>query len=172
MPILIAALILSLAACDGKTPTTPPAPTPEPPAQTGTRLVREVVSGTINGTTAPACSQTFRSSVDASYFLGGTGRCAEAARRSATAGVIVATLTWEDRRLDLDLVLNNGAGMNFRQSIAANRGGERVEFFVNGGTDYVFVAYLRGVDGQFLVNGGTFTGVVATPYTLTIERPE
>src|SRR5688572_15704623 len=171
MPILIAALILSLAACDGKTPTTPD-PTPVPPAQTGTRLVREVVSGTINGTAAPACSQTFRSSVDASYFLGGTGRCAEIARRSASAGVIVATLTWEDRRIDLDLVLNNGAGMNFRQSIAANRSGERVEFFVNAGTDYVFVAYLRGVDGQFLVNGGIFTGPPTTMYTLNIERPE
>lgn len=173
MPILIAALLLSLAACDGKTPTTPaPTPTPGPPAQTGTRLVREVVSGSINGATSPACSQTFRSSVDASYFLGGTGKCAEVARRSASAGVIVASLTWEDRRLDLDLVLNNGAGMNFRQSIAANRGGERVEFFVNGGTDYVFIAYLRGIDGQFLANGGTFTGEVGTSYTLNIERPE
>lgn len=171
MPILIAALIVSLAACDGKTPTTPD-PTPAPPAQTGTRLLREVVSGVINATTSPACSQTFRSSVDASYFLGGTGRCAEIARRSATAGVIVASLTWEDRRLDLDLVLNNGTGTNFRQSIAANRGGERVEFFVNGGTDYVFVVYLRGVDGQFLANGGKFTGDVATSYTLNIERPE
>jgi hypothetical protein len=172
LPTITTLLMLSLAACDSDTPTqpdpTPTGPTPQP----GTRLVRETATGTISATASPACSQTFVSSVDASYFAGGTGRCAEAARRSTTAGVIVASLTWEDRRIDLDLVLNNGAGSNFRQSIAANRSGERVEFFVNGGTDYVFVAYLRGVDGQFLVNGGTFTGPVATGYTLTIERPE
>lgn len=59
----------------------------------------------------------------------GIGRCAEVARRSATAGITIASLTWADRRIDLDLVLNNGAGTNFRQSIAANRSGERVEFF-------------------------------------------
>ena len=172
MRILIAVLILSLAACEAKSPTTPgPAP-PEPPPQSGTRLVRETVSGMINAVASPACSQTFRISVDASYFVGGTGRCAEVARRSTTAGIISAILTWQDRRIDLDLVLNNGAGTNFRQSIAANRGNERVEFFVNGGTDYVFVAYLRGVDGQFLVNGGTYAGDAATAYTLEIERPE
>jgi hypothetical protein len=134
--------------------------------------VRETATGNIGATTSAACSQSFILSVDAPYFAGGTGRCAEIARRSTTAGVIIASLGWEDRRIDLDLVLNNGAGTNFRQSIAANRAGERVEFFVNAGTDYVFVAYLRGVDGQFLVNGGTFTGPVTTGYTLTIERPE
>lgn len=171
MPILIAVLILWLAACGTDSPTAPD-PTPGGPTQSGTRLVRETVSGSISAAASPTCSETFRVSVDASYFLGGTGRCAEVARRSATAGIIIASLIWEDRRIDLDLVLNNGAGTNFRQSIAANRSGERVEFFVNGGTDYIFVAYLRGVDGQFLVNGGIFTGPVGTPYTLQIERPE
>jgi hypothetical protein len=94
------------------------------------------------------------------------------ARRSTTAGVIVASLAWTDPRIDLDLVLNNGTGTNFRQSIAANRAGERVEFFVNAGTDYIFIAYLRGVDGQFLVNGGIYNGAPTTMYTLNIERPE
>jgi cobalamin biosynthesis Mg chelatase CobN len=93
-------------------------------------------------------------------------------RRSVTAGIITARLTWQQIRLDLDLVLNNGAGMNFRQSIAANRCCETVEFFVNGGTDYAFVVYLRGVDPQFLANGGIYTGEVATPFTLEVERPE
>lgn len=171
MRILIVALGLLLAACGTDTPTAPD-PTPGGPPQTGTRLVRETVNGSISATASPTCSETFRLSVDASYFLGGTGRCAEVARRSTTAGIIIAALSWEDRRIDLDLVLNNGAGSNFRQSIAANRSGERVEFFVNGGTDYIFIAYLRGVDGQFLANGGIFTGPVATSYTLTIERPE
>ena len=172
MRVLIAALILSLGACETKSPTTPDPPSNQQPPQTGTRLVRETVTGSISATASPACSQTFIASIDASYFAGGTGRCAEVARRSATAGVIIASLTWADPRIDLDLVLNNGAGSNFRQSIAANRGGERVEFFVNGGTDYIFVAYLRGVDGQFLVNGGIFSGPVTTAYTLQIERPE
>ena len=171
MRIPIAALILWLAACGADSPTGPE-PTPGDPPQSGTRLVRETVNGNIGATASPTCSETFRVSVDVSYFVGGTGRCAEVARRSATAGIIIASLTWEDRRIDLDLVLNNGAGTNFRQSIAANRAGERVEFFVNGGTDYVFVAFLRGVDAQFLVNGGIFTGPVGTSYTLQIERPE
>lgn len=166
------AVLLMLAACDESTPTAPggSGPNDGSPPQ-GTRLVREAVSGIIN-MESPACSPTFRASVDASYFAGGTGRCVEVARRSTTAGVIIASLAWSDRRIDLDLVLNNGTGTNFRQSIAANRGGERVEFFVNAGTDYIFIAYLRGVDGQFLVNGGIFTGPPTTMYTLNIERPE
>ena len=170
--MLAAAVVMALATCSGSTPTSPEGPQPpaDPPPQ-GTRLVREAVSGIIS-TDSPACSQTFRTSVDASYFNGGTGRCVEVARRSTTAGVIIASLSWTDRRIDLDLVLNNGAGSNFRQSIAANRSGERVEFFVNAGTDYIFVAYLRGVDGQFLVNGGIYTGAPTTEYTLNIERPE
>jgi|SRR5688500_9025956 len=172
--LLAAAVVMTIAACDESTPTpTSPEgaqPPVNPPPQ-GTRLVREAVSGIIS-IDSNACSQTFRNSVDASYFTGGTGKCVEVARRSATAGVIIASLSWTDRRIDLDLVLNNGAGSNFRQSIAANRSGERVEFFVNAGTDYIFVAYLRGVDGQFLVNGGIFTGPPTTMYTLNIERPE
>lgn len=170
--MVAAAVVMTFASCDGSTPTSPEIPQPpaEPPPQ-GTRLVREALSGIIS-TDSPACSQTFTVSVDASYFDGGTGRCVEVARRSTTAGVIVASLSWIDRRIDLDLVLNNGAGSNFRQSIAANRAGERVEFFINGGTDYIFVAYLRGVDGAFLVNGGIYTGPPSTMYTITIERPE
>jgi hypothetical protein len=173
MTMLAGAVLLALTtACDEKTPTVPD--TTRPPdgsPQPGTRLVREAISGEINAA-SPACSQTFRASVDASYFAGGTGRCVEVVRRSTTAGNIVALLAWSDPRIDLDLVLNNGAGTNFRQSIAANRSGERVEFFVNAGTDYIFIAYLRGVDGQFLVNGGVYTGPPTTMFTLNIERPE
>jgi hypothetical protein len=171
--MLAAIVVLALAACDESTPTAPDTTRPpdSSPQQQGTRLVREAVTGVIN-TASPACSQTFTASVDASYFAGGTGRCVEVARRSTTAGVIVASLAWGDPRIDLDLVLNNGAGTNFRQSIAANRAGERVEFFVNAGTDYIFIAYLRGVDGQFLVNGGIYNGPPTTMYTLNIERPE
>jgi hypothetical protein len=118
------------------------------------------------------CSGAFKASVDASYFLGGTGKCMEFSRRSGTAGIVSGRLTWQDKRIDLDLVLNDGVGSNYRQSIAANRCCETVEFFVNGGTDYVFVVYLRGVDPQFLANGGVFAGEVVTPFTLEIERPQ
>jgi hypothetical protein len=48
--------------------------------------------------------------------------------------------------IDLDLVLNDSLGTNYRQSIAANRAGEAVDFFVNSGTRYIFIMYLRGVD--------------------------
>jgi hypothetical protein len=137
----------------------------------GTQLVRETLSGAMSATASPECSTTFQRSVDPPYYRGGSERCAEFQRFSHTAGTISATLTWEDRRLDLDLVLNDGAGTNFRQSIAANRRPERVEFFVNAGTPYVFVVYLRGVDPQFLANGGRFTGEVSTAFTLTVERP-
>jgi hypothetical protein len=106
------------------------------------------------------------------YFLNGTQRCADFSRHSETAGIITARLTWRDPRIDLDLVLNDGTGLNFRQSIAANRCCETVEFFVNGGTDYRFIVYLRGVDPIFLTNGGVFSGQVATDFTLEIERPE
>jgi hypothetical protein len=176
--ISIASLALLMGACDPdeKTPTMPTGTTTStvPPGMPppGTRLVREQLTGSISAATSTACSQIFRDSVHPNYFSGGTGRCVEFARRSATAGVITARLTWDDRRIDLDTVLNNGAGMNFRQSIAANRCCETIEFFVNAGTDYVFVIYLRGVDAQFLANGGTYTGEVATPFRLEIERPE
>ena len=86
--------------------------------------------------------------------------------------MITARLTWQDLRLDLDLVLNDGVRTNFRQSIAANRCCETVEFAVNAGTPYIFVVYLRGVDPQFLANGGTFTGEVSTAFTLAVERPK
>ena len=33
-------------------------------------------------------------------------------------------------------------------------------------------AYLRGLDGQFVVNGGAYAGPRDTMYTLDIERPE
>ena len=171
--ILVGAVALMCSACG--TPSaapTAPGPAPEPPPQSGTRLVRETLTGSISATTSPGCSQTFRGSVDASYFLGGTERCVEVARRSTTAGIIKVRLTWQDPRLDLDLVLNNGAGMNFRQSIAANRCCESFEFFVNAGTDYLFIAYLRGVDAQFVANGGSYAGPFATTFTLDIERPE
>ncbi|MEZ5420438.1 MAG: hypothetical protein R2708_24280 [Vicinamibacterales bacterium] len=141
-------------------------------AGTGTRIVRETLSATIGATESPACSAAFRQSVDASYFDGGTGRCMEFRRRASTAGIITARLTWRDVRLDLDLVLNDGIGSNFRQSIAANRCCETIEFFVNAGTDVVFVVHLRGVDPQFLANGGTHSGPVTTAFTLEVERPE
>jgi hypothetical protein len=135
----------------------------------GTQLVRETPSGTMSATASPECSSAFQRSVDASYYRGGTQRCAEFQRFSHTAGTISAVLTWADRRIDLDLVLNDGSGTNFRQSIAANRSSERIEFFVNPGTPYVFVVYLRGVDP---LSGGRLTGEVSTAFTLTVERPE
>jgi hypothetical protein len=134
--------------------------------------VREGLSGAISTAASPECSDVFRASVDASYYRGGTQRCAEFRRHSTTGGMITARLTWQDRRIDLDLVLNDGRGTNFRQSIAANRCCETVEFVVNGGTDYVFIVYLRGVDPQFVANGGVFSGEVETSFTLQVERPE
>ena len=142
-----------------------------PSAPTGTQLIRETLSGTISAVVSPACSTTFEQSVHPDYYSGGLRRCVEFSHRSETSGMIIAELRWEDRRIDLDMVLNDGAGSNFRQSIAANRAGERVEFFVNGGTRYVFVIYLRGVDPIFLANGGRFAGEITTPFTLTVERP-
>ena len=136
--IFVAALCVALEGCGG-----PPA------APSGTRIVRETLTGAISAVASPLCSAAFTMSVEPSYFLGGTQHCAEFPRHSQTAGTITARLTWEDRRIDLDLVLNDGRGTNFRQSIAANRCCEMLEFFVNGGTDYLFVVYLRGVDPQF-----------------------
>jgi hypothetical protein len=161
LSVLIAGAAIVVSACEGS-----------PEALTGTHMVRETVQGAISAVTSPICSGAFRSSVDASYYAGGTQRCAEFPRNSATAGIITLRLTWQDSRLDLDLVLNDGLRTNFRQSIAAGRCCETIEFFVNGGTDYVFVVYLRGVDPQFLANGGTFTGDAATSFTLEIERPQ
>jgi len=138
----------------------------------GTQIVRETLVGTVSAVTSTMCSEAFRLSVDPSYYLGGTQRCEEFPRSSATAGTVTARLTWQDPRIDLDLVLNDGVRTNFRQSIAANRCCETIEFFVNGGTSYRLVVYLRGVDPQFLANGGTFTGEVATRFTLSVERPQ
>ena len=159
----------SLAACSN----TPAAPSPAPaPPPSGTRLVRETLNSSVS-LSSPACSDSFRRSVDESYFAGGSQKCAEFARHSSTAGEIVATLRWPvGSHIDLDLVLNDGAGSNFRQSIAANRVSESVRFVVNGGTSYVFVVYLRGIDPVFLANGGKFAGEVATEFTLEVERPE
>jgi len=157
--ITIAASILA-SACGSATAPAPP-----------TQMIQETLTGTINASLSPTCSSAFRLSVDASYYAGGTQRCAEYVRSSSTAGKITARLTWQDLRLDLDLVLNDTVRTNFSQSIAANRGGETIEFTLNAGTTYIFVVYLRGVDPQFLANGGTFTGEVSTPFTLAIERP-
>jgi hypothetical protein len=161
LPIVVAGLSLLLPSCGS----------PAAPEPSGTQLVRETLTGTINASTSPACSSAFQRSVDPGYFAGGLQRCAEFARSSATGGVITARLTWQDPRIDLDLVLNDGAGSNFRQSIAANRCCETIEFTINAGTKYAFVIYLRGVDAQFLANGGTFSGQVSTPFTLEVERP-
>lgn len=171
MATLLALTMLAACSESPASPTPPPASTGGS-SGTGTRIVRETLTGTLSAVNSPECSAAFRQSVDASYFQGGTGRCAEFRRRSSTAGIISARLTWQEVRLDLDLVLNDGVGTNFRQSIAANRCCETVEFFVNAGTDFVFVAYLRGVDPQFVANGGTYTGPVSTPFTLQVERPE
>jgi hypothetical protein len=159
---MITAAALAFSSCGSDSnPTTP----------SGTHIVRETVTGTIS-TTSPACSVAFQRSVDPGYYAGGMKVCVEIPRASSTAGMILAVLDWDDSRIDLDLVLNDGQGMNYKQSIAAGARPARLEAFVNGGTRYVFVAYLRGVDPGFLANGGVFTGPVSTAYTLTIERPE
>ena len=142
------------------------------PEPSGTHPVRETLTGTLNSQSSAVCSNTFQQSVDPSYYAGGTQRCAEFPRMSSTGGGVSARLTWQDPRLDLDLVLNDGAGRNFRQSIAANRCCETIDFVINAGTRYAFVVYLRGVDPQFLANGGVFTGAISTAFTLEVERPE
>jgi hypothetical protein len=159
--MVVAGLSMALGACR-ESPVEP----------SGTHIVREALAGNISAVMSPACSTAFRTAVDPSYYVGGTQRCAEFARRSGTSGIITARLTWKDPRIDLDLVLNDGLGTNFRQSIAANRCCETIEFFVNDRTDYTFVVYLRGVDPQFVANGGVFSGEISTPFALEVERPE
>jgi hypothetical protein len=136
-----------------------------------TQVVRETSTGTISADTSPTCSRTFQLSVDASYYQGGLQRCVEFPYMSTMAGLVSGRLTWQNSRIDLDLVLNDSLGTNYRQSIAANRSGEAVDFFVNAGTRYIFIIYLRGVDPVFLANGGQFTGAVSTMFTLAVERP-
>ena len=167
--VAILGMVGSLSACSDSPAAPSPAPMPPP---SGTRLVHESLNSSVS-VSSPACSDSFRRSVDESYFAGGTQKCAEFARRSSTAGEIVATLRWPvGSHIDLDLVLNDGVGSNFRQSIAANRTPESVRFVVNGGTTYVFVVYLRGIDPVYLANGGKFEGEVATEFTLEVERPD
>jgi hypothetical protein len=162
-PVIVAIVSCFVAACGSSATTTEP---------TGTVLVRETLSGSISAAASPACAGTFQRSVDASYYAGGTQKCQEFPRASDTGGMVTARLTWLDPRLDLDLVLNDTAGTNYRQSIAANRCCETVEFVINPGTRYSFVVYLRGVDPQFLANGGTFSGDISTAFTLVVERPK
>ena len=161
--ILPAAISTMLASCGGSSTDSYTSPT---------QVVRETLTGTISAASSPACSRAFQLSVDASYYQGGLQRCVEFPYTSTTAGLISGRLTWQDRRIDLDLVLNDSLGTNYRQSIAANRAGEAVDFFVNAGTRYIFIIYLRGVDPVFLANGGQFTGEVSTTFTLAIERPK
>ena len=158
-----AALAICLAACDSEPPPTEPS---------GTVVVRETLAGTISAASSASCSPAFTRSVDPAYYSGGTQRCIEFPRTSATGGGITARLTWADPRLDLDLVLNDGVGSNYRQSIAANRCCETVTFTISPRTSYAFIVYLRGVDGQFLANGGTRPGEIATSFTLEVERPQ
>src|SRR5437867_6303388 len=161
--ILPAAISTMLGSCGGSSTDSYTSPT---------QVVRETLTGTISAATSPTCSRAFQLSVDASYYQGGLQRCVEFPYTSTTAGLISGRLTWQDRRIDLDLVLNDSLGTNYRQSIAANRAGEAVDFFVNAGTRYIFIIYLRAVDPVFLANGGQFTGEVSTTFTLAIERPK
>lgn len=133
-------------------------------------IIRETVTGTISATSGATCSAAFQRSVDASYYAGGTQRCAEFVYTTTLGGSVSARLTWTDVRLDLDLVLNDTVAGNYQQSIAANRCCETVQTVLRANAKYAFVVYLRGVDAQFLANGGTFTGAVATPFSLAIER--
>ena len=165
-PLVIVSTSVWLASC-GSSDSRPTEPTP-----TGTELVRETLTGSISASGSPGCSSAFQRSVDGSYYAGGTQKCVEFARASTTGGGIIARLTWTDVRLDLDLVLNDTVATNYRQSIAANRCCETINFVINAGTKYSFVIYLRGVDPQFLANGGRFSGDILTPFTLVIERPK
>jgi hypothetical protein len=132
-------------------------------------LVRETVAGTISATTSTSCSATFVASVHPTYYSGGTQRCMEYQRRWERPGLITGDLRWQDSRIDLDLVLNDGAGTNYLQSIGANKCCESVRFSVSAQTDYTLIIYLRGVDPQFVANGGIFIGPVSTAFTLTVD---
>jgi hypothetical protein len=161
--ILISALSLMAWSCGSS---------PDEPGTTplASDIVRETLTGTISAAGAGTCSAAFQRSVDASYYSGGTQRCVEFTFTTALGGPVGARLTWTDPRIDLDLVLNDTVAGNYQQSIAANRCCETVQMTLRAGAKYAFVVYLRGVDGQFLANGGTFTGEVGTPFTLAVER--
>ena len=166
LPMLTLGLALIAAACaDSSRTTTSPTDAYEPP------IVQDSVAGTISALTSTTCSTAFVRSVHPSYYQQGTDRCLEFPRVSKTAGIVKAVLSWPDRHVDLDLVINDGVGTNFAQGIGGNKGGERVEAFVNAGTAYVFIVHLQGVDTFFLAGGGRFSGEVATPFTISVERP-
>jgi hypothetical protein len=158
------ALIVCACAESSKTVTSPTDPY-EPP------IAQDSFAGTISALTSTTCSSAFVRSVHPSYYQQGTDRCVEFRRTSKTAGIVKAVLSWPDWHVDLDLVLNDGVGTNFAQGIGGNKGGERIEAFVNAGTTYVFVVHLQGIDAFFLAGGGRFSGEVATPFTITVERP-
>jgi hypothetical protein len=162
--IAVSTLAVGLCACGSSSPSEPDSP------PLASDIVRETLTGTISATSSGACSQAFQRSVDASYYTGGMQRCTEFTYTTALGGPVSARLTWSDARIDLDLVLNDTVATNYQQSIAANRCCETVQTVLRAGAKYAFVVYLRGVDGQFLANGGRFTGDVATPFTLNIER--
>jgi hypothetical protein len=145
---------------------------PEEPGSTplASDIIRETVGATISATSSPVCSQAFQRSVDASYYAGGTQRCVEFVYTTTLGGPVGARLTWTDVRIDLDLVLNDTVAGNYQQSIAANRCCETIQTTLRAGTKYAFIVYLRGVDAQFLANGGKFSGEIATPFSLVIER--
>jgi len=164
--IAISVLAVVLCACGSSSPSEPDS-TP-----LASDILRETVTGTISAASSGACSQAFQRSVDASYYTGGMQRCTEFTYTTALGGSVSARLTWSDPRIDLDLVLNDTVAANYQQSIAANRCCETVQTVLRAGAKYAFVVYLRGVDGQFLANGGTFTGSVGTPFTLAVERPK
>lgn len=162
--ILAVAVSLLAWACGSSTPTEPPG-TP-----LASDIVRETLTGSISATGSPACSSAFQQSVDASYFNGGTGRCVEFTYTTALGGPVNARLTWADVRLDLDMVLNDTVADNYQQSMAANRCCETVQTTLRAGAKYAFVIYLRGVDAQFLANGGKFGGEMTTAFSLAVER--
>jgi hypothetical protein len=164
--MMTAGLALAICACDESSSTmTSPTDAYEPP------IVHDTFSGTISALTSATCSPAFVRSVHPSYYQQGTDRCMEFSRTSTTAGIVKAVLSWPDWHVDLDLVLNDGVGSNFAQGIGGNKGGERVESFVNAGTTYRFIVHLQGVDTFFLAGGGKFPGEVASPFTISVERP-
>jgi hypothetical protein len=153
-----------VASCGSSTPGEPDS------APLASDIVRETVGGTISAAVSPACSQAFQRSVDPAYYSAGTQRCVEFVYTATLGGPVGARLTWSDVRLDLDLVLNDTVAGNYQQSIAANRCCETVQTVLRPGAKYAFIVYLRGVDPQFVANGGRFSGEVSTPFTLAVER--